>query len=170
MHVSSDSSQYYETHFYWPYQSFDLPFSTNLQSSIHCVLEPLCPAQAKLRKLYQKLMSKHTSGENTLGRFLLIAWHTLLECTRPLLASRLATQHLFRMASHKNTLHSDSTQDFHKRLQGSKTTEPYKPVFYKLLRITYYRGYISPISVVGVRLGLKLSSRFSTLSANVIYA
>ena len=109
-----------------------------------------------LRKLYQKLMSKHTSGENTLGKFLLIAWHTLLECTRPLLASRLATQHLFRMASHKNTLHSDSTQDFHKRLQGSKTTEPYKPVFYKLLRITYHRGYISPISVVGVRLRLEV--------------
>jgi len=60
------------------------------------------------------------------------------------------------MASHKNTLHSDSTQDFHKRLQGSKATEPYKPVFYKLLRITYYRGYISPISVVGVRLRLEV--------------
>jgi hypothetical protein len=40
MLVSSDSSQYYETPFYRPYQSFDLPFSTNLQSSIHYVLEP----------------------------------------------------------------------------------------------------------------------------------
>jgi hypothetical protein len=102
------------------------PFASRLADQHLFLMASHTIDEDMLSTLYQKSMSKHTSGEDTLGRFLLITCRTLLECARPPLASRSAAQHLFRMTNHKNTLHSDSAQDFHKpftRFKGDRTME-----------------------------------------------